>query len=85
MRAFIGYAHRQAAKYGCKGSRLATIKEAITYLKSNDRIIMKTVWDNLPTGDHARFIEDSPNGAKQYQICGRILIVWKFKQIYRKD
>ena len=34
---------------------------------------MCEMWDVLPTGDHAKFIEDSPNGAKQYQICGRIL------------
>lgn len=76
MKAFVGYARRQAAKYGCRGSRLKTISEAIQVLDvclGNKYSKMCEVWDVLPTGDHARFIEDSPNGAKQYQICGRIL------------
>jgi hypothetical protein len=76
MKAFVGYARRQAAKYGCRGSRLKTISEAIQILDiclGNKYSKMCEVWDILPIGDHARFIEDSPNGAKQYQICGRIL------------
>ncbi len=75
MQAFVGYARRQAAKYGCRGSRLATISEVIkfltTYNATNTKI--EYVWDKLPIGEHAKFIEDSPNGSKQYQICGRIL------------
>lgn len=75
MQAFVGYARRQAAKYGCKGSRLEMIRRGIHALSGkwcpDTRMI--ELWGNLPTGEHAKFIEDSPNGAKQYQICGRIL------------
>lgn len=76
MQAFVGYARRQAAKYGCRGSRLAMIKKAIKILNESEHYVAaktEEIWDQLPTGDHAKFIEDSPNGAKQYQICGRIL------------
>lgn len=74
MTAFVGYARRQASKYGCRGSRLAMIKEAIAVLSGhNDQCKMSEMWKDLPTGEHAKFIEDSPNGAKQYQVCGRIL------------
>lgn len=73
-KAFVGYARRQAAKYGCKGSRLKMIREAIAYLELNRADVrMADIWAGLPVGEHARFIEDSPNGAWQYQICGRIL------------
>lgn len=74
MQAFVGYARRQASKYGCRGSRLKMIREAIAYLELNQSDIrMRDIWNELPVGEHAYMIEDSPNGAKQYQICGRIL------------
>ena len=75
MKAFVGYARRQAAKYGCRGSRLAMITKAIKFLNGYNGTTLKMdhLWEKLPVGEHAKFIEDSPNGAKQYQICGRIL------------
>lgn len=74
MEAFVGYARRQAAKYGCKGSRLAVIKE-VMYILSNVPKYHKMweVWELLPINEYAKHIEDSPNGAKQYQICEKIL------------
>lgn len=75
MKAFFGYARRQAAKYGCRGSRLASITELIKLLEDPYFLPrkMEDAWGCLPLGEHAKMIENSPNGAKQYQVCGRIL------------
>lgn len=35
LKAFVGYARRQAAKYGIKGSRLATAKAVVEWLRAN--------------------------------------------------
>lgn len=87
MEAFVGYARRQAAKYGSKGSRLEAINKALVVLNENCWIRdmkMDTIWGCLPIGEHAKMIEDSPNNAKQYQICGRI-IQSTAKVIYCRD
>lgn len=34
---FVGYCHKQAAKYGVKGSRIAAVKEVLKFLKSLDQ------------------------------------------------
>ena len=74
LKAFIGYARRQAAKYGIKGSRLSAAKSVIDLLERHDpEKKLSDLWDIFPTGDHLYFINDSPNGIKQYQVCGRIL------------
>lgn len=74
LKAFIGYARRQAAKYGIKGSRLSAAKSLIDLLEKHDpEEKLSILWDILPTGDHLYFLSDSPNGIKQYQVCGRIL------------
>lgn len=71
LKAFIGYARRQASKYGIKGSRLSAAKEFIDFLKSyREEIPLKEVWDLLPTGEHIHFDID-PNGLRVYQICGK--------------
>lgn len=74
LEAFVGYARKQAAKYGIKGSRLDIVKRAIDILDGFDEgLTMDDIWFLLPEGEHSRFIDDSPNGVRQYQICGRIL------------
>jgi hypothetical protein len=81
LKAFVGYARRQAAKYGIKGSRLAVAKEFLEVLKKETMydcfpdhpMKLGKIWGELPIGEHSKFIEDSPNGTKQYQICGKIL------------
>ena len=50
LKAFIGYARRQASKYGIKGSRLNAAKKIMDILidyKYSDKK-MKVVWDQLP-------------------------------------
>jgi len=73
LRAFIGYARRQAAKYGIKGSRLNAAKEVMEYLKRmNPAIPLKDIWNFLPRGEHIYFLPDfNPDGLRQYQVVGK--------------
>ncbi|GAF68313.1 unnamed protein product [marine sediment metagenome] len=80
LKSFVGYARRQAAKYGVKGSRLNAAREFVEVITKEAAdeergldIRMKDIWGKLPLNEHCRFIEDSPNGTGQYQICGKIL------------
>lgn len=79
LKAFVGYARKQAAKYGIKGSRLSDAKKVVDFLgqyKTNG--IHKTrigdVWDKLPEGEH---IHKIPAGSKwsmrHYQVCGKMV------------
>jgi hypothetical protein len=83
LKAFVGYARKQAAKYGVKGSRLDAAKEFIEFC---DHWIkeytvatktccgrLKSIWHLLPINEHSRVIGKNPNGLKQYQICGKTL------------
>lgn len=79
LKAFIGYARRQAAKYGVKGSRLNAAQEFIHKVKLGAVLPLGGaeklgyIWSELPINDHAFYVEDTPNGVKQYQICGKTL------------
>lgn len=78
LKSFVGYARRQAAKYGMKGSRIHEAEVFLNYLKlvpRKDWGVMRliNIWSRLPIGEHSRFIEDAPSGIKQYQLCGKIL------------
>lgn len=73
LKAFIGYARRQAAKYGIKGSRLNAVEQVIILLNHYDPDLkLKEIWNELPVGEHLYFIESNPNDIPQYQICGKI-------------
>jgi len=96
LQAFIGYARKQAAKYGIKGTRLNDAKRVIDYLKNYPgNLKLNTIWDSLPLGEHLHYIEDSPDGRRQYQVCGKKLqdtisiqfalgIISKFYEAYGK-
>lgn len=75
LRSFVGYARKQAAKYGIKGSRLSVAKSFIDVCTKNatGSARMSDVWGFLPVNEHANFIEDNQQGVKQYQICGKII------------
>jgi len=75
LQAFIDYAKKQAAKYGIKGSRIQAAKEVINVLKRipNQDWKLKTFWASLPLGEHRYMVENSPNGIRQYQVCGKKL------------
>lgn len=76
LQAFIGYARKQAAKYGIKGSRLSEAKMVYDYLAENDLypiIKMGDLWEELPTGDHIKFVTGGKKDYNEefYQVCGK--------------
>lgn len=75
LQAFIGYARRQAAKYGIKGSRLNAAKTVLDALApyQGKPIRLVDIWEQLPTGEHLHKIGKDLNGKEQYQICGKIV------------
>ena len=69
LNAFVGYAQKQAAKYGIKGSRLAAAKLMDNFLQSfPDEVRMATIWNQLPTGEHIEVVEGRPD---YVQVCGK--------------
>jgi hypothetical protein len=78
LKAFIGYARRQAAKYGIKGSRLAACKKVMEIIDGVNHTkltqpIMYHVWDQLPEEEHLHHLGENENGVRQYQVCGKII------------
>lgn len=72
LKAFVGYARKQAAKYGIKGSRLNDSKRVIDFLSLFDGDMrLKQVWDELPLGEHIQKLPENPNGLREYEVCGR--------------
>ena len=75
LQAFIGYARRQASKYGCKGSRLADANAVIDFVNSEPvrlhSIKLQDYWNELPTGEHIHKLEPNQFGIRFYQVCGR--------------
>ena len=77
MQAFLGYAMRQASKYGIKGSRLNAAKSVIMWIKKNIEsqhiyyeYRLKMFWDELPEGEHISKSVDK-NGLRVYEVCGK--------------
>ncbi len=74
LTAFIGYARKQAAKYGIKGSRLSETKQVLDLLNEwPDENKIAEIWNLLPVGEHLFFLEKDKNGIDQYQVCGRTI------------
>lgn len=73
LSAFIGYAQRQASKYGVKGSRLNSAKKFIDLLKSFDpNTKLYEFWKSIEEDEHSKFINPTPNGIEQFEICGKV-------------
>lgn len=76
LKAFVGYARRQAAKYGLKGSRLADAEDVLRTLQRaqanfGEAARTEKAWDFLPNLENAHHIEGTgPSGELQYQVCG---------------
>lgn len=65
LKSFFGYALKQAAKYGIRGSRISTCKEVIGFLKSSTKEKMWETWDKLPE------IEHTYKDGEFYEVCGK--------------
>jgi len=74
LKAFIGYARRQAAKYSVKGSRLKAAKEVIDILTPfSNETRMANIWDILPVGEHLHMLGENRNNLREYRVCGKII------------
>lgn len=72
LKAFVGYARRQAAKYGVKGSRLAEARAVLAFLYEQDiSTRLRDVWVDLPTGEHIHKTENTVD--RLYEVCGKKL------------
>lgn len=72
LKAFVGYARRQASKYGIKGSRLADAKKVLDFLSEvRDGRKLQDIWDVLPEGEHIFKHLADVNGIRNYEVCGR--------------
>lgn len=67
----LGYARKQANKYGDKGNRLREIKKVIEFLKYyKNPIKLKHIWDELPVGNYI-IKYNNINSYRCYEICRR--------------
>lgn len=72
LKSFVGYARRQAAKYGIKGTRLADAKRVLEFLQNQpltNRI--EDVWDVLPEGEHLHKTKNEVD--RLFDVCGKML------------
>jgi DNA-binding transcriptional ArsR family regulator len=73
LKSFIGYARRQASKYGIRGSRLHAAKAVVKVLDGySPETRLAKLWADLPAGEHLHNLPDA-GLVKQYQVCGRTL------------
>lgn len=78
MRALVGYARKQAAKYGIRGSRLEEAERVLAFLREEELaspgIRLEDVWDRFPKGEHIRQEERTyPEVMASVEVCGRTL------------
>jgi hypothetical protein len=82
LKAFVGYARKQAAKYGIKGSRLNDAKSVMDFLEHAQKheciwgtTRLSHVWNGLPEGEHIHKFEPVFTEGKKpigtYQVCGK--------------
>jgi hypothetical protein len=70
LSSLVGYARKQAAKYGVKGSRLAEAKDVLNVLKMNDPATkVSDVVNLMPTGEHCGLM--TAEGVTFYHMCGK--------------
>lgn len=79
MKSYVGYARKQANKYGVKGSRMGDVEKVINWLmfSKNDEqrstTTIRQVYKQLPTSEFIKLVsQDTKQGElKFYEICGR--------------
>jgi hypothetical protein len=72
LSSLVGYARRQASKYGVKGSRLAEARLVLNAMR-DAKITLRVadILHTLPTGEHCGLM--TAEGVTFYQVCGRKL------------
>ena len=96
LKAFVCYARKQASRYGLRGGRINAAQSVADYLKDYyPDAKMSDAWNFLPIIEHCYMIENTPQGIRQYQVCGKIIqetarvgyvldILEKFLSVYGK-
>ena len=69
LNALVGYARKQAAKYGIKGSRVNAMQAAIDALQGDPEVRLVDIWDSLPDGEHIHKLNEEPY--KFWQVIGK--------------
>jgi len=73
LNAFVGYARRQASKYGIKGSRLSSAQSFIDLLnRYPDDAKLSVLWNEIQTNEHVQYFEVA-SPVRHIQICGKLL------------
>lgn len=77
MKAFLGYAKKQAAKYGIKGSRMGALEDIYNFLYKTDPLVCNQkllhYWHELPINEYCYFTQDTlKTGELQnfYEVLG---------------
>ena len=78
MKAFLGYARKQASKYGIKGSRMAALEEVYNAIEdkglvSNMPLRLDVATHSLPVNDYCKFVSSTTKqGDEQhfYEVLG---------------
>jgi len=71
LKAFVGYARKQASKYGIKGSRLDTCKKVMNILKSvPGETRVRQVLGNIFEWEHTRKLINK-NGIRELEVCNK--------------
>ena len=78
LKSLVGYARRQAAKYGVKGSRLSDARRVLEFLKEMEYrspdVRLDDVWDVFPKGKHIRQEPATfPETVSTVDVCGKQL------------
>ena len=80
LSSLVGYARKQAAKYGVKGSRLAEAINVLAILEASGERRVSDVLVALPTGEHCGL--QTSEGVQFYQVCGKKLTLNAYAKHY---
>lgn len=75
MRSFIGYARKQAAKYGIKGSRLDAVREVLAFLITQGDKSLHQIWgeESMWTSEHTHIHLEFITAQSYWDVCGKKL------------
>lgn len=73
LRSFVGYARKQAAKYGVKGSRLDAARQAINILLQHPHDTIEDIYNLLPENEHSHkyLITSIQHAELCWEVCGK--------------
>lgn len=81
LSSLVGYARKQAAKYGVKGSRLAEAKSVLEVLRNaHNNLRVNDVLPLLPVGEHCGLM--TAEDTTFYHMCGKKLTLNAFAHHY---